>query len=176
MITGLSGAGAGGASGFGPESVASATGDAVTPTAAGGVSATIAAGCEAATATPITLGSLSRCSVCAVEFPLLVPDKASFAGGFCEAALCELVCVAPAPCAPAVLELVRLEFVRWITEPLTGVMIFGRADAADSVPGPAFEKKTENGVWLAIGGFVAEPAPAAAVVEIETGALGCAVT
>ncbi len=27
----------------------------------------------------------------------------------------------------------------------------GKADAAASVPGPALEKKTENGVWLATG-------------------------
>jgi hypothetical protein len=96
----------------------------------------------------------------------------SFAVGFCEAALCELACVALVPCVPPVLEFVRLEFVRWIAEALTGVTIFGKADAADSVPGPAFEKNTENGVWLAIGNVVAEFAPAPAV-EVDAGALWC---
>jgi hypothetical protein len=86
MITGFSGAAAGGASGFAAESAAIATGDAVTPTAAGGVGATIIAGCEAATARPVMLESVSRWSVWAVEFPLPVPDSASFALRFCEAA------------------------------------------------------------------------------------------
>jgi hypothetical protein len=69
-------------------------------------------------------------------------------------------------------EFVRPEFGRWIAEAVTGVTIFGKAEAADSVPGPAFEKKTENGVWLAIGNVVAE-FDSAAGVEVETGALWC---
>jgi hypothetical protein len=32
-----------------------------------------------------------------------------------------------------------------------GMIIFGNVDAADSVPVPVAEKKTENGVWLATG-------------------------
>jgi hypothetical protein len=170
MITGLSGAGAGSVSGFATESAASATGDAVIPLAAGGAGAAIAAGCEGATASPVMLGSVSRRSACAVcKFPLPVPDNVSFALEFCEAALCELVC-ALVPCVPAALEFVRLGFARCIAEAFTGVTSFGKADAADSVPGPAFEKKTENGVWLAIGNVVAEFDPAADV-EVEAGVL-----
>jgi hypothetical protein len=60
MITGLSGAGVGGVSGFAAESAASATGDAVMPLATGGVGEMIAAGCDAATARPVTLRSVSR--------------------------------------------------------------------------------------------------------------------
>lgn len=60
MITGLSGAGVGGASGFAAESAAIATGDAVMPLATGGAGAGIAVDCEAATARPVTLGSVSR--------------------------------------------------------------------------------------------------------------------
>lgn len=166
MITGLSGAGAGAASGFATESAANATGDAAMPLAAGGADAGSAAACEAATAKPVTLGSVSRWAACAAgEFPLLVPDDASFALGFCEAALCELACDALTPCVPA-----ALEFGRWIAEAVTGVTIFGKADAADSVPGPALEKNTENGVCPAIGSVVAESDPAAAV-KVEPGAL-----
>jgi hypothetical protein len=170
IIAGLVGAGAGGASGFAAVSVARATGEAVTPAAAGGAGAAIAAGCEEATASPVMLGSVSRRSACAVcKFPLPVPDDASFALGFCEAALCELACVL-VPCVPAALEFVRLGFARCIAEVLTGVTSFGKADAADSVSGPALEKNTENGVWLAIGDVVAEFDPAADV-EVEAGVL-----
>ena len=37
----------------------------------------------------------------------------------------------------------------------------GKADAADSVPGPGPEKKTANGVWFAIG----DPSPASDPVD-----------
>jgi hypothetical protein len=119
------------------------------------------------------LGSVSRWSACAVcKFPLPVPDNVSFALEFCEAAPCGPACAALAPGVPAALEFVRLEFMRWIAEAFTGVTSFGKADAADSVPGPALEKNTENGVWLAIGNVVAESDPAAAVcVKVEAGAL-----
>ena len=172
MITGLSGAGAGSASGFATESAASATGDAVIPLAAGGAGAAIAAGCEEATASSVMLGSVSRWSACAVcKFPLPVPDNVSFALEFCEAAPCGPACAALAPGVPAALEFVRLGFARCIAEAFTGVTSFGKANAADSVPGPAFEKKTENGVWLALGDVVAEFDPAAA--EVEAGVLWC---
>jgi hypothetical protein len=158
-------AGAGSASGFATESAASATGNAVIPLAAGGAGAAIAAGCEEATASPVMLGSVSRWSACAVcKFPLPVPDNVSFALEFCEAAPCGPACAALAPGVPEALEFVRLGFARCIAEAFTGVTIFGKADAADSVPGPAFEKKTENGVWLAIGNAV-ESDPAAVAVE-----------
>jgi hypothetical protein len=170
IIAGLAGAGAGSVSGFATESAASATGDAVIPLAAGGAGAAIAAGCEEATASPVMLGPVSRRSACAVcKFPLPVPDNVSFVLGLCEAALCELAC-ALVPCVPAALEFARPEFVRWIAEAFSGVTSFGKANAADSVPGPAFEKNTENGVWLAIGNVVGESDPAAAV-EVEAGVL-----
>ncbi len=141
------------------------------PIAAGGTGATIVAGCEEATGSPVMLGSVSRWSACAVcKFPLLVPDNVSFALEFWETAPCELACAALAPCVPAALEFVRPEFVRWTAEAFTGVTIFGRAEAADSVPGPALEKNTENGVWLAIGTVVAE-FDTAASVEVEAGVL-----
>jgi hypothetical protein len=173
IIAGLAGAGAGAgsASGFATESAASATGDAVMLIAAGGAGAAIAAGCEEATASPVMLGSVSRWSACAVcKFPLPVPDNVSFALEFCEAAPCGPACAALAPGVPAALEFVRLEFMRWIAEAFTGVTSFGKANAADSVPGPAFEKNTENGVWLAIGNVVGEFDPAADV-EVEAGVL-----
>ena len=104
----------------------------------------IAVGCDAATARPVMLGSVCRWSACpAGEFKLLVPGNVSFALAFCEAVLCELACAALAPCA---LGLVRLGFVRCVAEAVIGITNFGKADTADSVPGPAFEKNTENGV------------------------------
>jgi len=36
----------------------------------------------------------------------------------------------------------------------------GKAEAADSVPGPGPEKKTENGVWLDSGDALSESEPA----------------
>lgn len=117
------------------------------------------------------LGSVCRWSACpAGEFKLPVPDNVSFALEFCEAAPGGPACAALAPGVPAALEFVRLEFVRCIPEVFTGVTSFGKANAADSVPGPAFEKNTENGVWLAIGNVVGESNPAADV-EVEAGVL-----
>jgi hypothetical protein len=46
-----------------------------------------------------------------------------------------------------------------MVEFVAGRIIFGKVDAADSVPGPGLEKKIENGVWLA----AADPLPASVV-------------
>jgi hypothetical protein len=50
-------------------------------------------------------------------------------------------------------------------EPVAGRIILGKADAADSVPGPGPEKKTENGVWFAVCDSLSEPDPAGKAAE-----------
>jgi hypothetical protein len=50
-----------------------------------------------------------------------------------------------------------------LAEFFVGRIILGKADAADSVPGPGPEKKTENGVWLAAGKLFPAKGPLGAI-------------
>src|ERR1700734_3293789 len=59
-----------------------------------------------------------------------------------------------------------------MVELVAGRIIFGKVDAADSVPGPGLEKKIENGVWLA----AADPSPASVVNDDARVAAGAAAT
>src|SRR5260370_36115514 len=73
--------------------------------------------------------------------------------GLCKAGSCKMGLCKPLVCVlalgadasgPAV-------WLSRIAEPVTGRIILGKTDAADSAPGPGPEKKTENGVWFANG-------------------------
>src|SRR5260370_37020948 len=73
--------------------------------------------------------------------------------GLCKTGLCKVGLCKPLVCVLA-LEADVSGLAVWlsrIAEPVTGRIILGKTDTADSAPGPGPEKKTENGVLFASG-------------------------
>jgi hypothetical protein len=155
------------APGFGMESAEATVGCWTTGSVAGAAVGAAAFGAAAADpATAATVAAVaSACSACPADklaLWLVVASPEFGAPGFCELAFVEVpLCTTPLgvfmPDAFAVPARRSC-----IAGPVAGSTIFGKVDAADSVPGPGLEKKTENGVWLA-----ADPLSNSAADDVE---------
>src|SRR5260370_31747028 len=73
--------------------------------------------------------------------------------GLCKTGLCKVGLCKPLVCVLALDADVsgRAAWLSRIAETVTGRIILGKTDAADSAPGPGPEKKTENGGWFSSG-------------------------